>query len=188
MIAEILENLKVKIYADGASVESINKLSQHDWINGFTTNPSLMRSEVEDYVSHCLKLLELIPDKSVSFEVLTDNMDEMYQQALAISEWGNNVFVKIPIVNSNGDSTVDVIQKLSSKKVKLNITAVFTVEQVKNSIEACFDANESIISIFAGRIADTGVDPEKIISESVELVKTLESNSQILWGFLKRNF
>ena len=186
---EILENLKVKIYADGASVESLNKLSQHDWINGFTTNPSLMRSEgVEDYVSHCLKLLELIPDKSVSFEVLTDNMDEMYQQALAISEWGNNVFVKIPIVNSNGDSTVDVIQKLSSKKVKLNITAVFTVEQVKNSIEACFDANESIISIFAGRIADTGVDPEKIISESVELVKTLESNSQILWASSREIF
>ncbi len=186
---EILENLNIKIYADGASVENINKLSQLNWVNGFTTNPSLMRSEgVENYVSHCLKLLKLIPDKSISFEVLTDNMDEMYEQALAISEWGDNVFVKIPIVNSNGDSTEDVIKKLSSKDVKLNITAVFTIEQVRNSIEACSNATESIISIFAGRIADTGIDPEKIISESVELVKTLESNSQILWASSREIF
>ena len=186
---KILKNLKIDIYADGASKYNVEKLSKLDYIDGFTTNPSLMRSEgVENYVSHSLELLKLANKKPMSFEVLTDNMTEMYNQALKISEWGDNVFVKIPIVNSLGESTKDVIEKLASKSVNLNITAVFTIEQVKESIDACFGSPNSIISVFAGRIADTGVDPEEIISRSVELVSDSKSNSKILWASSREIF
>ena len=113
-------------------------------------------------------------------------MTEMYNQALKIE--GGNVFVKIPIVNSLGESTKDVIEKLASKSVNLNITAVFTIEQVKESIDACFGSPNSIISVFAGRIADTGVDPEEIISRSVELVSDSKSNSKILWASSREIF
>ena len=178
---EILKDLKIDIYADGASKDNVEKLSKLDYIAGFTTNPSLMRSEgVENYVAHSLELLKLANEKPMSFEVLTDDMTEMYNQALKISEWGNNVFVKIPIVNSVGESSKDVIEKLSSKSVNLNITAVFTLEQVEESINACFGSPNSIISVFAGRIADTGVDPEEVISRSIDLVSDLKSNSKIL--------
>ncbi len=186
---EILKNLKVNIYADGASAHNIEKLSKLDFIDGFTTNPSLMRSEgVENYVAHSLELLKLSNEKPMSFEVLTDNMDEMYTQALIISGWGNNVFVKIPIVNSVGESTKGVIKKLSSKGVNLNITAVFTLEQVKESIEACLESPNSIISVFAGRIADTGVDPEETIYRSIELISDSQSTSKILWASSREIF
>ena len=181
--------MKTKIFCDSADFKTIKHFNNSPLVQGFTTNPSLMRSEgVENYVSHSLELLKLANKKPMSFEVLTDNMTEMYNQALKISEWGDNVFVKIPIVNSLGESTKDVIEKLASKSVNLNITAVFTIEQVKESIDACFGSPNSIISVFAGRIADTGVDPEEIISRSVELVSDSKSNSKILWASSREIF
>ena len=172
---------RIKIYADGADYSDFVNLNKSKIIKGFTTNPSLMRkSGVKNYEKFAKKLIKVIK-KPISFEVFSDELDEMYIQAKKISSWGNNVYVKIPIVNSKGVSTIRLIKKLNLEKIKLNITAVFTFNQVNKIINILNSKTPSIISIFAGRIADTGIDPINILKRSIKLKKN-NKNIKILWA------
>jgi len=172
---------RIKIYADGADYSDFVNLNKSKIIKGFTTNPSLMRkSGVKNYEKFAKKLIKVIK-KPISFEVFSDELDEMYIQAKKISSWGNNVYVKIPIVNSKGVSTIRLIKKLNLEKIKLNITAVFTFNQVNKIINILNYQTPSIISIFAGRIADTGIDPINILKRSIKLKKN-NKNIKILWA------
>ncbi len=172
---------KIKIYADGADYSDFVNLNKSKEIKGFTTNPSLMRkSGVKNYEKFARKLIKVIK-KPISFEVFSDEVDEMYNQAKKISSWGNNVYVKIPIVNSQGVSTIRLIKKLNLEKIKLNITAVFTFDQVNKIINSLNSKTPSIISVFAGRIADTGIDPIDIMKRSIKLKKN-NKNIKILWA------
>lgn len=175
-------DLKVKIYADGADLETIKKLASQPEISGFTTNPTLMRkSGVTDYEKFSRSVIEEVKDLPLSFEVFADNLDDMYTQALQISSWGPNVFVKIPVVNSLGEFTGPIINSLSSKGVKLNVTALMTALQVDAVIDLLDDKTETVISVFAGRIADTGCDP---VSVMIECLKILQKKpmSKLLWA------
>jgi len=177
-----LDKLKIKIFADGAEIESIKKLNSNNFIKGFTTNPSLMKKAgVKDYKEFALKLLSEIKDKPISFEVFSDEIPEMEKQAYEISKWGKNVNVKIPVTNTKKESTAELIRKLSSKGIVCNITALFTTDQVKEVYDAIDKSTPSILSVFAGRIADTGKDPSDIIKYSVDLVKS-KSKTEVLWA------
>ena len=177
-----LDKLKIKIFADGAEIESIKKLNSNNFIKGFTTNPSLMKKAgVKDYKEFALKLLSEIKDKPISFEVFSDEITEMEKQAYEISKWGKNVNVKIPVTNTKKESTAELIRKLSSKGIVCNITALFTTDQVKEVYDAIDKSTPSILSVFAGRIADTGKDPSDIIKYSVDLVKS-KSKTEVLWA------
>ena len=172
---------RIKIYADGADYSDFVTLNKSKIIKGFTTNPTLMRkSGVKNYEKFAKKLIKVIK-KPISFEVFSDELDEMYIQAKKISSWGSNVYVKIPIVNSKGVSTIRLIKKLNLEKIKLNITAVFTFNQVNKIINILNSKTPSIISIFAGRIADTGIDPINILKRSIKLKKN-NKNIKILWA------
>ena len=176
-------NLDIEIFADGASLNSIETFNVNPLIKGFTTNPTLMKKDgVKDYKEHSLKIAKLVNPKPVSFEVFSDDFDEMYDQAKPIAKWGENINVKIPITNTKGDSSETLINSLAKEGVKLNITAIFTLEQVKTALTSTVDSPYSIISIFAGRIADTGVDPEYICKAAVELKNELNKNAKILWA------
>ena len=171
-----------KIFADGAEISEIIELNENNVVEGFTTNPSLMRKAgIENYESFSKEVLKIIGKKPISFEVFADEFDEMELQAKKISEWGENVYVKIPIMNTKGLNSYELIKKLSSKKIKLNITAILTFEQV-DAIYKILDKDvANIISIFAGRIADTGIDPISIMQDSVELFRDYKA-CEILWA------
>jgi transaldolase len=175
-------NLKTEIYADGAEIKDILSLNKKKFIKGFTTNPSLMRkSGVKDYVVFCQKILRAIKKKPVSFEVFSDNTEKIKDQARKISSWGRNVFVKIPIQNTKGKDMTNLIIDLSFEKIKINVTAVFTFSQVKKIIDNVNNDSEVIISVFAGRIADTGIDPEVIVAKIVKYSQ-FKKNIKILWA------
>lgn len=177
-----MKDFKVKIFADGADLKSIFQFAKLPFVKGITTNPSLMRqSGVENYRSFAGEILEIVKDIPVSFEVFADEMDEMYQQANDLSKLAGNVFVKIPIVNSRGKSTSDVISALGKDGVKLNITAIMTTKQIEELLSSLNVDQRLILSIFSGRIADTGRDPCQIISSAVTLTKDLK-NTEILWA------
>ena len=168
-----MKKIRTQIYADGADYDSIIKLNKKKIIKGFTTNPSLMRkSGVKDYQNFCKKILNKINNKPVSFEVFSDNEEKILSQSNIISSWGRNVFVKIPIQNSRGKDLSDLILSLNSKNIKINVTAIFTFEQVKKIINKVGIKSEIILSVFAGRIADTGKDPEPIIKKIVNYSKS----------------
>ena len=151
-------------------------------VDGFTTNPSLMRlAGAKSYKEYCIKLLKVCKKKPISFEVFADNFDEMYSQALKINDWGKNVYVKIPVVNSKGKFTGPIIKKLSNKGIKLNITAVYSYEQTVRVISCLNKKSRSIISIFAGRMADKGKDPLPIFKRGIFKVKKYK-NIEILWA------
>ena len=182
------KKFKIQIYADGADLESIINLSNNNLISGFTTNPSLMKhAGIKDYVKFAKEVLLAVKNKPISFEVFSDDLKEMEEQAKEIASWGKNIYVKIPITNSRGEKTNDLISNLSSLGVCCNITAVFTINQVKEVTKALSNNVDSIISIFAGRIADTGVNPESIIKESVNIVK-LNPKIKILWASTREVF
>lgn len=152
--------LTVKIYADGADFEGIVKLARNPLIMGFTTNPTLMRKAgVKDYEAFARRVLKAVPDRPVSFEVFADDFPTMMEQARTIAAWGPNVNVKIPVTNTKGLFAGEVIRRLSRDGIKLNVTAVFTIDQVRAVAEALSPNTPAIVSVFAGRIADTGVDP-----------------------------
>ncbi len=175
-------NLKVQLYVDGADLAVIEKMAKLDWIKGFTTNPSLMRkSGTTNYKEFALKSLQLIGIKPISFEIFADDYQGMLDQGLEIASWGENVYVKIPITNTKGESTVKVIHDLSQKGVKLNVTAIFTSDQVKDVVSHLRNDVPSIISVFAGRIADTGRDPMPIMRESKALIKNCAA-CELLWA------
>jgi len=174
--------MKTKIFCDSADFKTIKKLSKNSIVKGFTTNPSLMRlSGARDYKTYSLKLLAISNKKPISFEVFADDFHNMEQQAYKINSWGKNVYVKVPVINSMGHFSGEVIRKLSNKGIKLNITAVYTVKQVKKILKNINKKSNTIISIFAGRMADVGKDPVPIIKESVKLTKRFKK-VEILWA------
>ena len=177
-----LKDLDIKIFADGADLASIENLNRNEYISGFTTNPSLIKKAgVTDYKKFCQNVLKITKDKPVSFEIFSDDLDEMYNQANEIASWGKSIFVKIPITNSKGEKTSGLIKKLLENKIKCNVTAILTIQQVKEIYEISNSETDMIISIFAGRIADTGIDPIPMMSEAVNICKT-KKNIEILWA------
>ena len=178
-----LIDLKVRIFFDGADLDTIKIMSQDPLIAGFTTNPTLMRSAgVENYRSFALSALDIIKNKPISFEVFSDDFAEMKDQAMEIASWAENVYVKIPITNTKGESSADLISKLSKAGVRVNVTAVFTIAQVKHIIPALKHSCRSSISIFAGRIADTGISPISIMQNALRLVKSSGLPIDIIWA------
>lgn len=177
-----IHDLKIKIFADGADYDGMLEMYANPLIKGFTTNPTLMRKAgVNDYPAFARKVLSAIPDHPVSFEVLADDFDEMERQASEISSWGRNVYVKIPVTNTRGESSAFVIQRLSCAGVQVNVTAILTLEQVQE-IAASLDSNcPSFLSVFAGRIADTGRDPIPVMAAAVRLLETSPC-TQLIWA------
>jgi len=173
----------MKIYCDSASIEDVKKYAADVSISGFTTNPTLMKKAgIVDYIQFARNAAEASSDKPISFEVFSNDTVEIKKQALLLSSLGKNVFVKITPQNYDGSSLLDIISYLSHAGVQLNVTAVFTVSQVKKIVNVLDKQTACIISIFAGRIADAGVDPEPIVAESKSLVSQLTSKWEILWA------
>ncbi len=174
--------MKTKIFCDIADYKTIKYFNKKSIVDGFTTNPSLMRlAGAKNYKDYSLKILKTCKKKPISFEVFADNTRDMLEQAYQINQWGKNVYVKIPVVNSKGVFTGSVIEELSKKKIKLNITAVYTFEQTKKIVNSLSKSSKSIISIFAGRMADKGKDPIPVFKKSLQLVKKYK-NIEILWA------
>src|SRR5207342_3358935 len=170
MSTAILEKLPIKIFADGADREGIIELYRKPYIKGLTTNPTLMRKVgVTDYEAFAKSVLETVTDKPISFEVFSDDFPEMRRQALKIRDWQDNVYVKIPITNTKAESAIALIRDLAAEGVKLNVTAILTREQVRDVASALNPKVPSVVSVFAGRVADTGVDPMPLMKESLKL-------------------
>jgi transaldolase len=183
-----LSNLHVKIFADGADLNGILRLAQNPLVKGFTTNPSLMRKAgVSNYTQFAHQLLDAIQDRPISFEVFSDELDEMEVQARKLTQWADNVYVKIPVTNSRAESTAPLIHKLSQEGIKLNITAMLTPAQVQTVANALKGGAPSVVSVFAGRIADTGVDPLPIMQESLQILKDCPS-AELLWASCREVF
>jgi transaldolase len=176
------ENLNIKIFADGADIATMKEMNDETWIKGLTTNPTLMRkSGITNYKNFAQKVLEFVQEKPISFEVFSDDLQEMKKQAYEIASWGPNVFVKIPITNTKGVYTTSIIKELSTNGVQLNVTAVMTVGQVNEIASNLNSTVPSYVSIFAGRVADTGVDPSKIVSESLAILRS-NQRSEVIWA------
>ena len=174
--------MKTKIFCDIADFETIKYFNNKSVVDGFTTNPSLMRlAGAKNYKDYSLKILKVCKKKPISFEVFADNPKEMLKQAYKINSWGKNVYVKIPVVNSKGVFMGPVIKELSQQGIKLNITAVYTFEQTKRIYKKLNKKTKSIISIFAGRMADKGRDPIPVFKKSIALTKKCK-NIEILWA------
>lgn len=177
-----LDTLRIKIYADGADLGGMLAMYADPRIAGFTTNPTLMRKAgVRDYERFAREVLEHIPDRPISFEVFADEFDEMERQARQIAAWGENVNVKIPITNTRGDSTVGVIKRLSEDGIAVNITAIMTIEQVRAVAAALTPRSSAIVSVFAGRIADTGRDPVPHMRACIEALSE-HPRAALLWA------
>ncbi|MGB0935717.1 MAG: transaldolase [Alphaproteobacteria bacterium] len=177
-----IEQIPVEIYLDGASLEDMEAFAPQSWIKGFTTNPSLMKSAgVQDYEGFAKKTLEAFPNHPISFEVFADDPQGMLAQARKIATWGKNVFVKIPVINTKGQSMAAVIRELSKEGVALNITAIFTTEQVQEVADSLSPNAPALVSVFAGRIADTGRDPVPLMQQSLAAIKHLPL-AKLLWA------
>ena len=177
-----ISNLKVKIFADGAEKAGILELNQNSTIKGFTTNPTLMaKVGIPDYEAFCRDLVAEIPDKPFSFEVFADDFDEMERQARKIGSWGENVYVKLPITNTKGEWAGPLVKKLAAEGFRLNVTALMTLAQVRDIVPMLEGTPASYVSVFAGRIADTGVDPLPLMTASVEYLK-LNPNLELIWA------
>jgi transaldolase len=176
-----VSELRVQIFADGADKASMLELYRQPYIKGFTTNPTLMRATgVTDYQGFALDLLATIQDRPISFEVFADEEAEMEEQARHIAAWGKNVFVKVPVMNTVGAATYDLIRCLSAEGIQLNVTALLTLEQVRSVCEALQGSAPAYVSVFAGRIADTGRDPVPVMREAVAIVN--DANAQLMWA------
>ena len=177
-----LSDLKVQIFGDGADKAAILNLYAKPYIHGFTTNPTLMRKAgIRDYEAFARDLLEVIPDRPISFEVFADEWSEMERQARRIATWGSNVFVKIPITNTKGESAIPLLRRLARDGLQLNVTAMLPLHQVSAAAEAMGGGATSYVSVFAGRIADTGVDPVPLMSQAVDILKP-HPNLQLIWA------
>jgi transaldolase len=167
----MLDSLRVKIFADGADRSRVEALCAEPWIRGFTTNPTLMRlAGVADYQTFARNLLELVPDRPISFEVIADELDEIERQARLIASWGENVYVKVPITTTRGDTTAEVVRNLAGSGIKVNVTALMTLDQVEDAGGWLADGPGGYVSVFAGRIADSGRDPIPIMTAALELL------------------
>jgi transaldolase len=177
-----MTKLNVKVFADGADIEEMKSAYKNQLVDGFTTNPSLMaKAGVTDYKAFAEEVVSEIPDASISFEVFADDLPTMEKEAEILKQYGDNVFVKIPIVTTTGESTLPLIKRLSSKQVRLNVTAVYTIEHVKAITDAVTEGVPTYVSVFAGRIADTGIDPLPLMKESVKVTHSKEG-VQLLWA------
>jgi transaldolase len=177
-----VKNLKIKLFADGADLATMIELSKKPFIKGLTTNPTLMRKAgIQDYKKFAKDVLAEIREKPISFEVFSDNLDEMIEQAIKISSWGSNVNVKIPITNSQGIETTQAIKELSSRGISLNITAILTTEQVEKVVNVLDMDSPAFISVFAGRIADTGRDPIPVMKDALKIMK-YKPKSELIWA------
>lgn len=179
---ETVAKLKVKLFADGADLAGIKEMYANPLIKGFTTNPTLMRKAgISDYKAFALQVLDAIPDRPISFEVFADEFDEMERQALQIASWGKNVSVKIPVTNTKKQFAGPLIERLSSAGVALNVTALTTIEQVRNVTAALARDVPAIISVFAGRIADTGRDPVPMMAQAVKIMQD-KPKAELIWA------
>jgi transaldolase len=175
-------DLRVKLFQDGAELASMIGAKKAGLVSGFTTNPTLMRKAgVTDYKVFAVKAIAAIPDLPISFEVFSDDFDTMEREAREIASWGGNTYVKIPISNTKGESSTPLISKLSNEKFSLNITAILTIDQVREVATAVDPDARTIVSVFAGRIADTGVDPVKIMTLAAQILKPLPK-AELLWA------
>lgn len=180
-----LNELPIQIFADGADEKGMLDLYRQPYIKGLTTNPSLMKKAgVRDYETFAKKILETVKDKPISFEVFSDEFAEMKRQGLKIKQWQDNVYVKIPITNSRGESSLPLIKELAAEGVKLNVTALMTPKQVAHLARALSPEVPSVVSVFAGRIADTGVDPLPIMKASAALISDLPK-AELLWASVR---
>jgi transaldolase len=185
MNSQFLLDLPIKIFADGADRDGIASLNAKPYIQGMTTNPTLMRKVgVADYEKFAREVLEVVKEKPISFEVFSDEFPEMRRQALMIGKWQENVYVKIPITNTRGDSALPLITELSGEGVKLNITAILTREQVQGVAKAVKREVPCVVSVFAGRVADTGVDPMPLMKDSLEMLRDLPQ-AELLWASVR---
>jgi transaldolase len=183
-----LSQLRVKIFADGADKAGMLDMHANPYIKGLTTNPSLMRKAgIANYRSFARDVLSEIKDKPICFEVLADEFAEMERQALEIAGWADNVYVKIPITNTKRETCRALVKRLADRRVKLNVTAVMTLAQVKEILAALNPATASYVSVFAGRIADTGIDPLPLMREAVELLK-VNAKSELVWASSREIF
>jgi len=177
-----IDELSVKIFADGADGAGMVALARQPWVKGFTTNPTLMaKAGVTDYHAFASDVLAAIPDRPISFEVFSDEFDEMERQARAIAAWGEHVFVKIPVTNTRGESSAELVRRLSHEGIKLNVTAVMSLRQVEEVVAAVRGGARSCISVFAGRIADTGRDPVPHMTAALELL-AVEPKAELVWA------
>jgi transaldolase len=178
----MLNGFTTKIFADGADFQGILGLAADSMIDGFTTNPTLMRNAgVSDYESFARDVLSKVTNHPISFEVFADDLEGMRAQAERISRWGENVYVKIPVTNTKGESTVELVRQLSGDGVKLNVTAIFTTDQVRVMADAVRNGAPSNLSVFAGRIADAGVDPVPVVRECLEIM-SVAPNAECIWA------
>jgi transaldolase len=174
--------MKIKLFADGADLAGIKEMSELSHIAGFTTNPTLMRKAgVSDYKSFALDVLKIVPDRPVSFEVFADDFLTMEKQAVEIASWGSNVNVKIPVTNTQKEKCYRLVEKLTNQKIKVNITAIMTLTQVKETVAALNPSVPSYVSVFAGRIADTGRDPVPMMAAAVELLNIAPA-AELIWA------
>jgi transaldolase len=179
---DVLGNLKVRVFADGADLAEIERLADSVHIAGFTTNPTLMwKAGLTDYTEFAHRLLSVVPDRPISFEIFADEPKEMRRQAEIIASWGPNVFIKIPVTDTLGNSTAELVHVLSAEGVQLNITALMLPSQVKTVTEAVTGGAACFISVFAGRIADAGIDPLPIMLESLDIMRAAPQ-AELIWA------
>ena len=177
-----IEELKVKIFADGADKAGMFEMYEKPFVKGLTTNLTLMkRAGIKDYRVFCKDILASIRDKPISFEVFSDDFSEMERQALEIASWGDNVYVKIPVTNTKQETCYELVKKLAKQKVKLNVTALMTLDQVRNVTVALNPNIPSYVSVFAGRIADTGYDPVPLMTTALEILKSTPA-AELIWA------
>ena len=183
-----INKFKTEFYLDGADISDFKKFKNDKFIKGFTTNPSLMRKAgVKDYEMFCKKSLKIIKKKPISFEIFADDIDEIRYQAKLINKWGKNVYVKIPIVNTKNISNAKLIGELNKAGIKINVTAVFTLNQTKKIFKEIGKKTPIIISVFAGRLADAGVDPKVEILKHIKIFRNFR-NVKILWASVRQSF
>ena len=177
-----LPELQIKLFADGADKEGMLEMYRQPYIKGFTTNPTLMnKAGVSDYEAFATDIIQAIPDRPISFEVFSDDFNEMERQALKISEWGENVYVKIPVTNTRGESSVELVGRLAGAGVKMNVTAMMPLSQVRDVAKVLAGGPSSYLSVFAGRIADSGRDPVPVMTEAVEICAEYP-NIELIWA------
>ena len=188
MAAPNLQSLKVKLFTDGADKAQIVEMAKNRWIAGFTTNPSLLKKAgVKDYQAYGREVVAAVPDRHISFEVFSDDIPEMVAQARLISSWGKNVYTKLPVSNTCGETLYEAVRSLSRDGVKINLTAVFTSEQVERAVEVLAGGAPCVVSVFAGRMADLGIDYRPIMRDAVVRARKTP-NVEIIWASTREVF
>jgi transaldolase len=183
-----LQKLKVKLFTDGADKAQIVEMAKNPWIAGFTTNPSLLKkASVKDYAAYARDLVTAVPDRHISFEVFSDEIPEMVSQARVIAAWGKNVYTKLPVSTTRGEPLYDAVRSLSRAGVRVNMTAIFTSDQVARSVDALADGAPACVSVFAGRMADLGIDYRPVMRDAVQRARSTP-NVEIIWASTREIF